>query len=65
MAKQTFKVQGMHCSACEKLLTMDISALKGVKKVLANAVKGTVDVEGEGFSEAEIKKTIKDDGYKV
>ena len=46
--KQSFKASGMHCSACEKLLQMEIGGLKGVKSVKANAVKGTVEVEGEG-----------------
>jgi copper chaperone CopZ len=63
--KQTFKVQGMHCSACEKILEMDIGALKGVSKVKANAAKGTLDVEGAGCSGADIRKAIKDAGYQA
>lgn len=65
MAKQTFNVKGMHCAACEKLLQMEIGGLKGVKRVQANAVKGTVEVDGDGFDAAAVKKAITDNGYKV
>jgi len=63
--KQTFKVAGMHCASCEKVLKMDIGELAGVKSVKANAVSGIVEVEGEGYSVAEIKKAITQNGYKV
>lgn len=63
--KQTFKVAGMHCASCEKILKMDIGEIKGVKSVKADAVKGTVEVEGDGYSVAEIKKAITQNGYKV
>ena len=65
MAKQSFKVSGMHCSACEKVLQMDIGGLPGVKSVKANAVKGIVEVEGEGFDASAVKKAITQNGYKV
>lgn len=63
--KQTFKVSGMHCSACEKLLQMEIGSLAGVKAVKANAVKGTVEVEGERVDPSAIKKAINENGYKA
>ena len=63
--KQTFKVAGMHCASCEKVLKMDIGEIKGVKSVKANAVSGMVEVEGEGFDVSAIKKAITQNGYKV
>ena len=65
MAKQTFNVKGMHCAACEKLLQMEIGGLKGVKRVQANAVKGKVEVEGDGFDATAVKKAITENGYKL
>lgn len=65
MAKQTFKVVGMHCASCEKILKMDIGGINGVKSVKANAASGMVEVEGDGYSVAEIKKAITQNGYKV
>ena len=65
MAKQTFRVSGMHCASCEKILKMEIGELAGVKNVKADAVKGIVDVEGDGFDAAAVKKAITQNGYKV
>ena len=55
----------MHCASCEKLLQMEIGELNGVKSVKANAAKGTLEVEGEGFDAAAVKKAITQNGYKV
>jgi copper chaperone CopZ len=64
MKKEIFKVKGMHCSSCEKLLTMEIGNLPGIKNVKANALKGIVEVEGN-FDENKVKEIIVKCGYKV
>jgi copper chaperone CopZ len=65
MAGMTFKVRGMHCPSCEKLLSMDIACLPGVAGVKANWKAGTVEVEGDKFDSAAVKKIIHDNGYKI
>ncbi|MFA5930088.1 MAG: heavy-metal-associated domain-containing protein [Candidatus Micrarchaeia archaeon] len=65
MAKQTFKVKGMHCPSCEKLLQMDIGDIAGVKSVKADWKKGTVDVEGDKIDAGAVKKAIAGAGYKA
>ncbi len=65
MTKQTFKVKGMHCPSCEKILQMDIGEMKGVKKVKADFKTGNIEVEGEKFDVGEIKKAITQNGYKL
>ena len=65
MAIQAFKVKGMHCTSCEKLLQMDIGEISGVKSVKADHRKGIVEVEGSGFDESAVKKAIVADGYSV
>jgi len=65
MAKQTFKVKGMHCKSCEKLLQMDIGGIPGVKSVKANHKTGAVEVGGDGFDAAAVKKAITADGYSL
>ena len=65
MAKMAFKVSGMHCASCEKILKMEIGELAGVKAVKADAVKGIVEVEGDKFDAAAVKKAISESGYKV
>lgn len=65
MAKMAFKVSGMHCASCEKILKMEIGELAGVKSVKADAVKGIVEVEGDKFDASAVKKAITQNGYKV
>jgi len=65
MPKQIFKVSGMHCKSCEKLIQMDVAALPGVKSVRADHRSGMVEIEGEGFDEAAVKKAITQNGYKA
>jgi len=63
MVKMTFKVKGMHCPSCEKLLQMDIGDIAGVKSVKADWKKGTVDVDGEKIESNAVKKAISAAGY--
>ena len=63
--KQTFRVSGMHCASCEKILRMDIGEIPGVKGVKANAATGAVEVEGEKFDASAVKKAITRNGYRV
>ena len=65
MGKTTFKVKGMHCPSCEKVLQMDIGDIAGVKSVKADYKAGIVEVEGVGFDEAAVKKAIRENGYKI
>ncbi|MFA6489396.1 MAG: heavy-metal-associated domain-containing protein [Candidatus Micrarchaeia archaeon] len=65
MAKMAFKVSGMHCASCEKILKMEIGELAGVKNVKADAVKGIVEVEGNRLDATAIRKAITQNGYKV
>ena len=63
MGKQIFKVNGMHCPSCEKLLQMDIGDIAGVKAVKADWKKGTVEVEGDKIDASTVKKAITGAGY--
>ena len=63
MAKMAFKVKGMHCSSCEKLLQMDIGDIEGVKSVKADWKKGTVEVDGDKIDAGAVKKAITAAGY--
>lgn len=64
MARMSFKVKGMHCPSCEKLLQMDIGDIPGVKSVKADWKAGTVDVDGDKIDKAAVKKAIAGAGYK-
>jgi len=63
MARQIFKVKGMHCPSCEKLLQMDIGDISGVKSVKADWKNGTVEVDGDKIDASAVKKAISGAGY--
>ena len=65
MSKMSFKVSGMYCESCEKLLKMEIGDVKGVKAVHADYAKGTVEVEGEKLDEKQVGDAIRKAGYGV
>jgi copper chaperone CopZ len=65
MERKTYKVRGMHCPGCEKLLEMDIAGLPGVAAVKADCRKGAVEVQGEGVRSELVEKAIRDNGYKI
>ncbi len=44
--KNSISVAGMHCNACEKLVSMALEDC-GAKNVVANHVTGVVEYEGE------------------
>ena len=65
MARMSFKVKGMHCPSCEKLLQMEIVGLPGISAVRASWKEGKVDVDGDKIDSDVVKKAIKDNGYSV
>lgn len=45
MAKQSFRIEGMTCSGCERTLEKAVSALEGVRSVGADCQRGLLEVE--------------------
>ncbi|MCL5970004.1 MAG: cation transporter [Patescibacteria group bacterium] len=52
MIKQTFKIEGMHCSSCVLNIDFDLEDLEGVKSCKTNYAKQQTEVE---FDEDKIK----------
>lgn len=66
MIKQEFKVNGMHCAACELLIEKKLSKIDGVKKVDANLSTGKVVVESaKSIDSEDLNLILKEDGYSV
>ncbi|MCX8197043.1 MAG: cation transporter [Candidatus Micrarchaeota archaeon] len=63
--KRTLYIEGMHCASCEKLIAMNLLKIAGVKAVKADAQKGIVEIEGEGYDLAVVRKAVQAAGYKV
>ena len=65
-AKSThLKVKGMHCTGCEETIENAVRHVAGVKKVNADYIKQTVDIEFDSTSTGEtvIRRVIEEKGY--
>lgn len=64
---QTFKINGMHCSACATMIDLDLEDLPGVKKSTTSYAKQIAEVEFDSsLVPAEtLKATIAKAGYDV
>ena len=63
--KKTYKIQGMHCSSCAKMIEMEFE--DRVNKISASYEKGTVEIDFDEkkIAEKEIVQIIGKLGYKV
>ncbi|HEY6043541.1 MAG TPA: cation transporter, partial [Nitrosospira sp.] len=59
------KIKGMHCMGCEETIENAVGRLPGVRKVKADYVKRTVDVEFDGklLGDSGICQAIEKKGY--
>jgi len=67
MTKQTFKISGMHCTACALNIDLDLEEVAGVKAATTNYAKQITEVEFDDakISPEIIKSTIAKTGYGV
>jgi len=61
---QTFNVNGMTCSHCERAVIDSIQARDASAEVHVDLGAGVVQVEGS-LSEKAIREAIEEEGYKV
>ncbi|MSR86190.1 copper chaperone [Candidatus Woesearchaeota archaeon] len=66
MKQLNLKVEGMHCKSCEVLLKDELEEA-GAKDIVVSASKGTLaaTIDEKKLSEAQVKKIIEKEGYKV
>lgn len=62
-----FKITGMHCASCEKIIKMELEGLEGVKNVSVDFKSGKASVEVDSnFNDQDMMaKTVEELGYKV
>lgn len=67
MTKQTFKISGMHCTACALNIDLDLEEVPGVKNSQTNYAKQetVVEFDNSKINPEIIKSTIAKTGYKV
>jgi copper chaperone CopZ len=65
MVKKTYKVNGMHCTACVLMIEADLEDI-GIK-AKCNFAKETLEVEFDPkkIKERKIKETVKSSGYNL
>lgn len=63
--KKTFRIEGMHCNSCAKLIEGELSGKVGKISVSFENKKAEIDFDENLISEDEIKKAIKGLGYKI
>ena len=64
MSQQTFNVQGMSCSHCERAVTQAVQALDPQAQVKVDLASGRVDVASNQAADA-IARAIEQEGYTV
>ena len=64
MSQQTFNVQGMSCSHCERAVTQAVQALDPQAQVKIDLASGRVEVSSNQAASA-IAKAIEQEGYQV
>ena len=66
MRETIIKVEGMVCSGCENRVQNALKNIKGVEKVIANHINGTVTVtSSDEVEEKSLKEKIEDIGFKL
>ncbi len=63
--KETYKVEGMTCSGCERAVQKSVSSIEGVHSAKAEHATGTLSVEfdPEKVNEDQIKAAVSKIGY--
>ncbi len=65
MENLNFKVSGINCQACTKLIKMDLEELPGVHQVEVNLDGSVTILSKDPIEINEIKKALKETEYKV
>ncbi len=63
--KKTFKITGMHCASCSKIIEMELDGKVNSSNIDPKSGKAIIDFDEKKISEKEIKDLITKAGYKV
>lgn len=63
MTEKTYQVTGMTCEHCVNAVTGEVSAIPGVQAVSIDLEAGRVTVDGEGFTDEQIRAAVDEAGY--
>jgi copper chaperone len=63
MEERTYSVPGMHCAHCERAVSEEIGAVRGVDSVSVDLETKAVVVRGERVDDAAVRAAIDEAGY--
>lgn len=61
----TYDVTGMTCGHCADAVTSEVEVIEGVTGVTVDVENGTVLVDGEGFTDDQVRAAVDEAGYAV
>jgi copper chaperone CopZ len=61
----TYDVTGMTCGHCADAVTSEVVAIAGVTGVTVDVESGTVVVDGDGFTDDQVRAAVDEAGYAV
>ena len=61
----TYTVTGMTCGHCAAAVTSEIQTIEGVTGVDVDVESGRVDVQGDGFTDEQVRAAVDEAGYAV
>ena len=61
----TYDVTGMTCGHCADAVTSEVEIIEGVTGVTVDVENGTVVVEGDGFTDDQVRAAVDEAGYAV
>jgi copper chaperone len=59
----TYAVTGMTCGHCAHAVSTEVEAIAGVRTVQVDVETGTLTVDGDGFTDAQIAEAVDEAGY--
>lgn len=63
MSEKIYQVTGMTCEHCVNAVTGEVSGIPGVSTVSIDLEAGQVTVNGEGFTDEQIRAAVDEAGY--
>lgn len=60
-----YSVNGMHCDHCVASVREEVSEVPGVARVDVDLEAGRLEVEGEGFTDEQVRTAVEEAGYEL
>jgi len=63
MSQRTFTVTGMTCEHCQHAVSTEVSKVSGVQSVDVDLASGLLTVQGDGYTDEQIRDAVDEAGY--